>query len=115
MTISVSRRLNIHLLVQCIMYKIIAFFIIKLTAQLYVRIGILLTCGKHLHGRIISLREGFCGGLAHKTSLALPPFFFIEVPVQSQKKERPYNCVLGVSILPISTILLLDFGNVPTV
>ena len=92
------------------MFKIIAFFIIKLTTQLYVRVGILHTCGKHVHGRIMSLR----GGLAHKTTLTLPPFV-IEVPVPSEKKERPCNCVLGASILPISTILLLEFGNVPTV
>jgi hypothetical protein len=39
---SVSRRLNIL----CIAFKIITFY---LFARLYVRISILLTCGKHLH------------------------------------------------------------------
>ena len=49
----------------------------------------------------------------HKTSLSLPPF--IEVPVPSQEGERLCFCVLGGSILPFSTIFLLDFANVPTV
>ena len=43
-----SRRLNIL----CIALKIIALFIITL------RVGILLTCRKHLHDRIVSLRGG---------------------------------------------------------
>jgi len=43
MTTSVSRRLNILY----IMFKIIAFFMITLVARLYVRVGILLTCGRH--------------------------------------------------------------------
>jgi hypothetical protein len=38
----------------CIIFKIIAFFI-KLFAQLFVRVGILLTFVKHLHACIISL------------------------------------------------------------
>jgi len=42
MTISVSRSLNIF----CIMFKIIAFFIMTLFARLYVRVGILFTCGR---------------------------------------------------------------------
>ena len=49
----------------------------------------------------------------HKTSLAPPPF--IEVPVPSQDGERLCFCVLGGSILPFSTIFLLDFANVSTV
>jgi len=35
------------------------------------------------------------------TSLTLPPF--IEVPVSIQESERSCICVLGVSILPLST------------
>ena len=50
-TTSVSRRLHIF----CIMFKIIAFSIIKLFTWLYMRGGILLTCRKHVHDRIISL------------------------------------------------------------
>jgi len=41
----------------CIMFKIIAFFIIRPFARFYVRVGILLTRGKHLHDRIISMRR----------------------------------------------------------
>jgi hypothetical protein len=47
----------------------------------------------------------------NKTSLALP--LFIEVPVLSQESERSCVSVLGVSILPLSTIFLLDFRTVP--
>ena len=85
MTTSVSRRLNIL----CIMFTIIAPFIIMLFAWLYVMIDNLLTCGKYLHDRITSLREDI---QTHKTS-------FIEVPVPSQESERLCICVLGVSIL----------------
>ena len=49
----------------------------------------------------------------NKTSLAPPPF--IEVPVPRQECERACICTLWVSILPLSTILILDFGTVPTV
>ena len=38
------------------MFRIIAFFMIMLFARLYVRIYILLTCGKYLQCCIISLR-----------------------------------------------------------
>ena len=38
------------------------------------------------------------------------PPCFIEVLVPSQKSDRPCVCVLGVSILPLSTIFLYDFG-----
>jgi hypothetical protein len=40
------------------------------------------------------------------------------MPVPSQESEWPCNCVLRgipVSILPLSTIFLLDFGTDPTV
>jgi hypothetical protein len=40
---------------------------------IYVMVGILLTCGKHLHNSITSLRGGVW---VHKTSLT-PPFFTI--------------------------------------
>ena len=35
--------------------------------------------------------------------------------VPNQESEQSCTCVLGVSILPLSMIFLLDFGNVPTV
>ena len=47
----------------------------------------LLTCGTHLHDRIISLREA---DWVHKTSLAPP--LFIEVPVPSQDNEQSCIC-----------------------
>ena len=67
------------------------------------RVVILLTCGKHLHDHIISLREVW----VHKTSLKLPL-------VPSQENERSSICVLGVSIFPLSAILIFDFGSVST-
>ena len=46
---------------------------------------------------------------------SLSTSIFIWVPVSSQENERSSICVLGESILPVSTIFLLDFGTVPTV
>jgi len=51
--------------------------------------------------------------LNHKTSLASS--HFIEVPVPSQENGLSCICVLGVSMLPLSAILILKFGNVSTV
>jgi hypothetical protein len=50
MTTSVSRMFNIF----CTKLRIRAFFITPLLNQLCMRVGILLTCGKHLHDCIIS-------------------------------------------------------------
>ena len=96
------------------MFKIRAFFITTLFAWLYVRVDILLTCGKHLHDRIISLRGEIWTGevWAHKTNLTLP--HFIEVPVL-QESQRSYICVPRLSVLVLSTILIFDFGIVPIV
>ena len=71
---------------------------------LYVRVGILLTRGKHVHHRIISLRVE---NWVHKTSLSTP--HVIEMPVPSHASERSCICVLGVSILPLSTIMIFAF------
>jgi hypothetical protein len=49
-----------------------------LFTRLYVRFGILLTCGKHVHDRITTLREEVW---AH--TIGLTPPLFIEVPVPS--------------------------------
>ena len=106
MTNSVSRSLNIF----CIMFKIIAFFIMTLFARLYVRVDILLTCGKHVHDGIISLREEVW---AHKTSLIQPPL--IEVSVPNQEHGPSCICLLVISILLLFTILIFDLGIVPTV
>jgi len=74
------------------------------------RVGILLTRGKHLHDRILSLR-GKVWGL--KASLS-PPLFSLKCQYQV-RKESGHVFVLGVSILPPSTTLIFDFGTVPTV
>jgi hypothetical protein len=50
---------------------------------------------------------------AHTTNLTLP--LFIEVSLPSQESEQSYICVIGVSILPFSFLLIFDFGIVPTV
>jgi len=86
------------------MFKIIAFLIITLFARLYVVVVILLTCVKHLQDRIISLRGDVW---VHKTSLTPP--FVLEVPVPRQESEKSCLCVLGISMLPLSTILIFDF------
>jgi hypothetical protein len=62
------------------MFKI---FTLTLFSRLYLRISILLTCGKHLHDRIILLRGNLW---SHKTSLTPP--FCIEAPVQSQESVQ---------------------------
>ena len=81
---------------------------ITLFARLYVTIVISPTCGKHLHDRIISLRGGR-GGWSYKTNLTLP--LCIKVPVPSQESEQSCICVLGLSILPLSTIRIFDFWS----
>jgi hypothetical protein len=70
---SVSWILNIL----CLKFKIIAFFIITLFARLHARVGILLTCGKLMHDRIISPTGEVC---AHKTCLTPPHFIEMHVP-----------------------------------
>ena len=50
--------------------------------------------------------------LNHKTSLASS--HFIEVPVPRQESGLSCICVLGVSMLPLSAILIFKFGIVPT-
>jgi len=41
------------------------------------------------------------------------PPLFIEVPVPSQESKR--SCIFGYRFLPLSTIVLLDFGIIPTI
>lgn len=92
------------------MIKIIALFKTKLLAPLYMVIGIVPTCRKHLHDSIIWLRGEVW---THMTYLTPP--LFIEVPVA--RPESVWSCigVLEWSILPLFTILLFDFVTVPTV
>ena len=105
MATSVSQRLNII----CIMFKIIAFFIIKLFAWLYERVDILLTWGKHLHDSIISLRGEVW---RHKTGLTPPPFFIKMLCAKPGKLAVMYLCV---RVLRFSTISIFNSGIVPTV
>jgi hypothetical protein len=77
------------------MYKMIAFFIFTLFAQLYVRIGD--ARGKHVHDRIISQR---------REVWSLQTFNVVPVPPQ---EVSGYVC----SVLEV-LILIFDFGIVPT-
>ena len=83
---------------------------IALSAWLYTLDGILLTRGKHLHDRIISLRGKV---LAHRTSLTPPLVNEVSVPLMGC--ERLFICVLGVSIWPLSRRFIYHFGTVLTV
>jgi hypothetical protein len=64
-------------------------------------LNILLTSGKYLHDRIISLSGEVW---AHKTTT------FIEVPVASQESKRVCICMLGVWMLSLLTILIFDYN-----
>ena len=64
------------------MFKIVAFFMITQFVRLYVKVAILLACGKHLHDRIISLRMEAC---VLNTSLTPPLFIQMPVPIQLSK------------------------------
>ena len=46
---------------------------------------------------------------------SLTPTFFIEVHVPSKESGRSCICMLGISILHLSTILIFDVEIVPTV
>ena len=54
----------------------------QITNSIYVRVGILLTCGKSLHDHIISVRGEIW---THKTSLTTS--FLNEVSVPNQESE----------------------------
>ena len=97
MTTSVSRRLN----VLCITFK--DFCLQKLCSPRYVKVCILLTFGKHLYDRILSLSVWVW---ARRT---IP--HSIEIPVQSQKWS--IKCVMNID--SISVIFLLYFRTLPTV
>jgi hypothetical protein len=90
------------------MLKIIAFYIITLKTRLYVRLVILLTDGRQLLDKIISLRGE---AWVHKTSLTPP--LCIEVPVPSQESEQ--SCICGYRLCLCFYGFLLDFRIVPIV
>ena len=87
------------------MLKIIGFFVIKLLSRLCVGVGVLYACRKNSHDHIISLRGKVW---ANKTGLSPSLFFLLKCLCQGRKG-------LGVSIVPLSTILIFDFGIIPTV
>jgi hypothetical protein len=70
----------------------------------------LLTYAKNLQDRISSLKRGGLSPYNYYSSQQ-----FIEVHVPSQESERSCICVLGVSMLPLPTILIFDFGIDSTV
>ena len=63
------------------MIKIISFFIITLFTWLYVPVGILLVCLKHLRDRTISQRGD---GWAHKTNFTQRLFFILKCMYQAR-------------------------------
>ena len=69
----------------------------------YVRVGILLTCGKHLYDSITSLRVEV---LAHTPSLTS---HMLLKCIYQARKISCYVFVLGISTFPLSTILIFDF------
>jgi len=77
---------------------------------LFVRVGILLTCGKYLHDRISFHLKGRFGPI----QLAYSRTLCIEVSMLSQESKRLCICVLKVSNLPLCAVCLLYFGNVLT-
>ena len=87
------------------MLTIIGFFVIKLLSRLCVGVGVLYACRKNSHDHIISLRGKVW---ANKTGLSPSLFFLLKCLCQGRKG-------LGVSIVPLSTILIFDFGIIPTV
>jgi len=67
-----------------------------------VRVGILLTCGKQLHYRIISLRVKIW---AHKVTLTSP--LIIEIPILNQENERAWRhmCTRGIDCVSFFSFL----------
>jgi hypothetical protein len=74
----------------------------KLLIQLYVRIVILLICGKLVHVRMLLLRWD---RLAHKTSLE-PVILYCSVYTSlSQESKQSSLCVSGCDFASVSTII----------
>ena len=72
------------------MFHIIAFFI-RVLSRLYVRVGILLICGIHLHDVISLLRREV---RAHNTCL-IPP---LVIEVSAPSLEITHICLRGIDI-----------------
>ena len=97
---TVSWRINIL----CIMFKIIPFFMITLFSQFYVKVGIILTHGKHFHECVISLRGEVW---AYWTSLT-PSLFIVKFLLPRSES----SCICVRDILHLSTIIRLEFGTI---
>ena len=104
MTTSVSQRLNSL----CVKLKIGVLFIITLSSLLYVRVDILLTCGKHLQDCIfISV-----GQRVGPIKIALSNHF-----LSSLECEQSCTCICvfwggggeDINLANVSTIFRLDF------
>ena len=76
-------------------FKLSCTFIVTLFSRLYALVSILLTYRKHLDGSIISLNPA--------------NFYWNALPFQ--KNYQSCVCVFGVSMLPLSAILLFVFGT----
>ena len=105
MTTSVSTRWNIS----CIMFKMIAFFIITLSPGYMSGLTFYSLVESTCNDCIISIRDKVC---SHTRSLITP--LFIEVPVSIRDSQRSCICVLEFSILPLSIIQFFDIRTVPT-
>ena len=74
------------------MIKIRAIFQTTRFTRINARVGILLTCGKHLHDLIALVRGEV---QAHITTLI--PIYFIEVPVAIREIQGPCICRAGTA------------------
>jgi hypothetical protein len=73
------------------------------------RVGILLTCGKRLHDRIISLRRE---DISHKDSLT--PSLFIGVTYQAKKVSGQCICITCIGLTSVTRFLEL-FWRIATI
>ena len=89
---------NVHYIVDLWRIHVLCLYLCSYVL-LYVRVGILLICGQHLHDRIISPRGEV----------------FTEVPVRSQESKRSRVCVLVVPMMPLKTIYQWGCGILTTV
>jgi hypothetical protein len=74
----------------------------KLLIQLYVRIAILLICGKLVHVRMLLLRWD---RLAHKTSLDTVILYCSVYTSLGQESKQSSLCVSGSDFASVSTII----------
>ena len=95
---------NSNYTIKCIIFKIIAFFMQTLFARLYLKVGVLLTCWKHMNDRIISPSGEIW---AHKNQLNPATFYWWLYQARTVSVHVHCIYVLGVSILAS----FYDFSN----